>query len=140
MIMDVETLLVAAVRPPALWRRIDVTGNRRRHPANTEAKKDQQDTLRGLSAADRQYEDEHNRPGDGQAGAVYPIVSVPKHLLSLFLSYFPVREGTRTLESSLHGKSQPGHVLSVYLIISILIQIPRESVRAIDGVYYDQEI
>ena len=81
-----RTSLLAAVRPPALWRRIDVSGNRRRHPADTEAEKDQQDGLRALPAADRQCEYENNRPGDGEAGAVDPIVSDSKHLLPPFLS------------------------------------------------------
>src|SRR5438105_1224731 len=78
--------LLAAVQLPTLWRRIDVSGNRRRHPADTEAEKDQQDGLRALSAPDRQCEYENNRPGDGEASAVDPIVSEAKHLLSLFLS------------------------------------------------------
>src|SRR5260370_37430470 len=37
--------LLAAVQPPTLWWRIDVSGNRRRHPAVSEAEKDQQDAL-----------------------------------------------------------------------------------------------
>jgi hypothetical protein len=78
--------LLAGVQPPTLWRRIDVSGNRRRHPADTEAEKDQQDGLRALAAADRQCEYENNRPGDGEASAVDPIVSEAKHLILLFLS------------------------------------------------------
>ncbi len=78
--------LLAAVQLPTLWRRIDVSGNRRRHPADTEAEKDQQDGLRSLAAPDRQCEYENNRPGDGEASAVEPIVSEAKHLIPLFLS------------------------------------------------------
>jgi hypothetical protein len=37
--------LLAAVQLPTLWRRIDVSGNRRRHPADTEAEKDQQERI-----------------------------------------------------------------------------------------------
>ena len=77
---------VAAVQPPTLWWRIDVSGNRRRHPADTEAEKDQQDALRALAAPDRPYEYQNNRPGDGEASAVDPIVSEAKHLKPLFLS------------------------------------------------------
>src|SRR5258707_12679959 len=78
--------LLAAVQPPTLWRRIDVSGNRRRHPADTEAEKDQQDDLHALAAPDCQCEYQNNRPGDGEASAVDPIVSEAKHLLLLFLS------------------------------------------------------
>ncbi len=78
--------LLAAVQLPTLWRRIDVSSNRRRHPADTEAEKDQQDGLRALAAPDRQCEYENNRPGDGEASAVDPIVSEAKHLMLLFLS------------------------------------------------------
>ena len=78
--------LLAAVQPPTLWRRIDVSGNRRRHPADTEAEKDQQDGLCALAAPDCQCEYENNRPGDSEASAVAPIVSEAKHLVSLFLS------------------------------------------------------
>src|SRR5260370_20652672 len=78
--------LLAAVQPPTLWRRIDVSGNRRRHPADTEAEKDQQVGLRALAAPDRQCEYENNRPGDGEASAVGPIVSEANHLLPLFPS------------------------------------------------------
>jgi hypothetical protein len=78
--------LLATVQPPTIWRRIDVSGNRRRHPADTEAEKDQQDGLRALAAPDRQCEYENNRPGDGEASAVDPIVSEAKHLLPMFLS------------------------------------------------------
>src|SRR6266851_5417248 len=78
--------LLAAVQLPPLWRRIDVSGNRRRHPADTEAEKDQPDGLRALAAPDRPYEYEHNRPGNGEANAVDPIVSEAKHLIPLFLS------------------------------------------------------
>jgi len=77
---------LAAVQPPTLWRRIGVSGNRRRHPADTEAEKDQQDGLRALAAPDRPCEYENNRPGDGEASAVDPKVSESKHLLFLFLS------------------------------------------------------
>ncbi|HWZ19543.1 MAG TPA: hypothetical protein VNW73_12170 [Ktedonobacteraceae bacterium] len=78
--------LLAAVQLPALGRRIDVSGNRRRHPADTEAEKDQQDALRALPAANRPYKHQNNRPGDGEASAVDPIVSEAKHLIPLFLS------------------------------------------------------
>src|SRR5260370_16931576 len=77
---------ISAVQSPPLWRRIDVSGNRRGHPADTEAEKDQQDGLRALAAPDRQCKYENNRPGDGEASAVDPIVSEAKHLLPLFLS------------------------------------------------------
>src|ERR1700674_3133402 len=77
---------LAAFHPPTLWRRIDVSGNRRRHPADTEAEKDQQGGLRALAAPDRPCEYENNCPGDGEASAVDPIVSDSKHLGSLFLS------------------------------------------------------
>src|SRR5260370_32745753 len=78
--------LLTAVQLPTLWRWIDVSGNRRRHPADTEAEKDQQGGLRALAAPDRQCEHENNRPGDGEASAVDPKVSEAKHLLPLFLS------------------------------------------------------
>ena len=78
--------LLAAVQPPTLWRRIDVAGNRRRHPADNEAEKNQQDGLRALPASDPQGEEEHNRPGYSEASAVDPITSEAKHLLHLFLS------------------------------------------------------
>src|SRR5205823_4303285 len=78
--------LPAAVQLPTLWRRIDVSGNRRRHPADTEAEKDQQDGLRARAAPNRQCEYENNRPGNGEASTVDPIVSEAKHLLPLFLS------------------------------------------------------
>ena len=77
---------LAAVQLPTLWRRIDVSGNRRRHPADTEAGKDQQGGLRALAAPDSPYEYQNNRPGDGEASAVDPIVSEAKHLIPLFLS------------------------------------------------------
>jgi hypothetical protein len=77
---------LAAVQPPTIWRRIDVSGNRRRHPADTEAAKDQQDGLRALAAPDRQCEYQNNRPGNSEASAVDPKVSEAKHLLPLFLS------------------------------------------------------
>jgi hypothetical protein len=57
-----------------------------RHPADTEAEKDQQDSLNTLTAADRQCEYENYRPDDGEASAVDPIVSESKHLMLLFLS------------------------------------------------------
>src|SRR5438046_9382036 len=79
--------LLAAVQLPTLWRRIDVSGNRRRHPADTEAEKNQQVGLRALAAPDRPCEYENNRPGDGEASAVDPIVSEAKHLIRLFLSH-----------------------------------------------------
>jgi len=82
---QVRISLLAAVQPPTLWRRIDVSGNGRRHPADTKAEKDQQEGLRARSAPDRQCEYEHNRPGDGEASAVDPIVSEAKHLILLFL-------------------------------------------------------
>ncbi len=78
--------LLAAVQPPTLWRWIDVSGNRRRHPADTEAEKDQQDGLRAPAAPDRPCEYQNNRPGDGETSAVDPIVSEAKHLIPLFLS------------------------------------------------------
>ena len=78
--------VLAAVQPPTLWRRIDVSGNRRRQPADTEAEKDQQVGLRALAAPDRQCEYENNRPGEGEASAVDPKVSEAKHLLLLFIS------------------------------------------------------
>ena len=78
--------LLAEVQLPTLWRRIDVAGNRRRHPANTEAEKDQQAGLRVLAAPDHPCEYQNNRPGDGEASAVGPIVSDSKHLIPLFLS------------------------------------------------------
>jgi hypothetical protein len=78
--------LLAAVQLPTLWRRIDVSGNRRRHPADTEAEKDQQDGLRAFAAPDRPYEYQNNRPGDGKASAVGPIVSEAKHFIPLFIS------------------------------------------------------
>src|SRR5437660_11258047 len=73
--------LLAAVQLPTRWRRIDVSGNRRRHPADTEAEKDQQDGLRALAAPDRQCEYQNNPPDDGEASAVDPIVSEAKHLI-----------------------------------------------------------
>jgi hypothetical protein len=79
-------LLLGAVYPPTLWWWIDVSGNRRRHPADTEAEKDQQDGLRALAAPDRSCEYQNNRPGDGEGNTVGPKVSEAKHLLSLFLS------------------------------------------------------
>jgi hypothetical protein len=48
--------LLVAVQPPTLWWRIDVSGNRRRHPADTVAAKDQQDGPHTLAAPDRQCE------------------------------------------------------------------------------------
>src|SRR6266702_1932405 len=78
--------LLAAVQLPALWRRIDVSGNRRRHPADTEAVKDQQVGLCTLAAPDCPCENENYRPDDGEASTVDPIVSEAKHLLPLFLS------------------------------------------------------
>ncbi len=81
-----ERISLLAVQLPTLWRRIDVSGNRRRHPADTEAEKGQQDGLRALAAPDHQCEYENNRPGDGEASAVNPIVSEAKHLMLLFLS------------------------------------------------------
>ncbi len=106
LMMLLRTSLLAAVRPPALWRRIDVSGNRRRHPADTEAEKDQQDGLRALTAPDRPYEYQNNRPGNGESSAVDPIVSEAKHFLTYSFRSSPVRERTRTLESSRDGKSQ----------------------------------
>jgi len=78
--------LLAAVHSPTFWGRIDVSGNRRRHPADTEAAKDQQVGLRARAAPDRPCEYQNNRPDDGEASAVDPIVSEAKHLLPLFLS------------------------------------------------------
>ncbi len=78
--------LLAAVQLPTLWRWIDVPGNRRRHPADTEAVKDQQVGLCVLTASDRPCEYENYRPDDGEASTVDPIVSEAKHLLPLVLS------------------------------------------------------
>src|SRR6266581_3387650 len=78
--------LLAAVQLPTLWRRIDVSSNRRRHPADTEAEKDQQVGLCTLAAPDCPCEYENYRPDDGEASAVDPIVSEAKHLKPLFLS------------------------------------------------------
>jgi len=86
LLMVLRTSRLAGVRSPTLWRRIDVACNRRRHPADAEAGKDQQDGLRALPASDCQVQDEHHRPGDGQANAVDPIVSVSKHLVPPFPS------------------------------------------------------
>ena len=77
---------MGAVQLPTPWWRIDVSGNRRRHPANTVAAKDQQVGLRCLAASDRPCEYENNRPDDGEASTVGPIVSEAKHLMHLFLS------------------------------------------------------
>ncbi len=66
--------------------RIDVSGDRRRHPAETVAAKDQQVGLHALAAPDHPCEEENKRPDDGQASAVGPIVSELKHLLLLFLA------------------------------------------------------
>src|SRR3954470_12333635 len=79
-------LLLAAVQPPTLWWWIDVSGNRRRHPAETVAKKDQQDWLHALAASDHQCKYENNCPDDSEACAVDPKVSESKHLMPLFLS------------------------------------------------------
>jgi hypothetical protein len=76
--------LPAAVHFPTLWRRVDVAGNRRRHPADAVAAKDQQEGLRPLVAPNCQYE-ENNRPNDGETSAIGPKISESKHLLSLFL-------------------------------------------------------
>ena len=78
--MKARILLLAAVQLPTLWRRVDVAGNRRRHPANTEAEKDQQGGLRALAAPDHPCEYQNNRPGDGEASAVDPIVSEKKDM------------------------------------------------------------
>jgi hypothetical protein len=72
-------LLLAAVHPPTLWRRIDVSGNRRRHPTNTEPEKDQLDSLRAFTAPDCPCEYQNNRPSDGETSAVGPKVSEAKH-------------------------------------------------------------
>jgi hypothetical protein len=122
--MLLRTSLLAAVRHPALWRRIDISSNRPRHPAYTDAGKDQQEGLHALPAPDRPHEYENNRPGDGGASAVAPVVSASRHLLLLFFCSSPVRKGTRTLESSLHRMSQQFHVLSVYFINGIMRRIP----------------
>jgi len=100
-----RTSRLAVVGPPALWRRIDIAGNRRRHPANTEAEKDQEGGLRSLRAPDRQCEEENNHPNNGEAGAVDPIVSESKHFLTYSFRRSPVRGRTRTLESSRDAKS-----------------------------------
>ena len=72
--------LLVVVRLPTLWRRVDVSGNRLRHPVDTVAAKDQQEGLHPLTAPDCQYE-ENNRPNDGETSAIGPIVSEAKHLL-----------------------------------------------------------
>ena len=123
--MLLRTSLLGRVRHPALWRRIDVTSNRPRHPAYTKAKKDQQEGLCILAALDHQYKEEHNRPGDGKASTVDPIVSISRHHMHLFLSYHPCARKDLTNESSRQGRSHQYHVLSVYLIITIIRQIPR---------------
>jgi len=74
--------LLAAVRHPALWRRIDISSNRPRHPAYTKAEKDQQGGLCSLAAPDHPCKEEYNRPGDGEADAVDPIVPVSRHFLT----------------------------------------------------------
>jgi hypothetical protein len=76
---------MVAVHLPTLWRRVDVAGNRRRHPADTVAAKDQQEGLHPLAAQDCQYE-ENNRPNDSKTSAIGPKISESMHLLSLFLS------------------------------------------------------
>ena len=78
--------LLAAVHLPTLWRRVDVAGNRCRHPADTEAEKDQQDGLRALATPDHSYKYQNNRPGDSEASAIDPKISESQHLLPLFLS------------------------------------------------------
>src|SRR5207253_4488823 len=82
--------LLALVRPPVLWRRIDIAGNRRRHPADAEAEKDQQDGLGAFLAPDRPRERENDRPGNGETETVDPIVSGSRHAMSCpFLSWLP---------------------------------------------------
>jgi len=76
--------LLTAVQLPALWWWIDISGNRRRHPADTEAEKNQKEGLSVLPATDHQYKEENNRPGNDKASAVDPIVSEAKHLILLF--------------------------------------------------------
>lgn len=73
--------LLAVIQSPTLWRRIDVAGNRRRYPADTEAGKDQQGELRALATPDRPYEYENNRPGDGETDTVDPKVSEARHFM-----------------------------------------------------------
>ena len=80
--MLLRTSLLEAVRHPALWRRIDISSNRPRHPAYTKAEKDQQEGLCTLAALDHQYKEENNRPGDGKSSTVDPIVSISIHLIS----------------------------------------------------------
>lgn len=77
--------LAVGIEPP-LWRWIDVAGNRRRYPADTEAGKNQQGELRALATPDRPYEYESNRPGNGETSTVSPKVSESQHFMSLFLS------------------------------------------------------
>jgi hypothetical protein len=97
LMMLLRESLLAVVRHPALWRWIDISGNRRRHPADTEAEKDQQEELRVLTAPDCQCEYENNRPYDGEAGAVDPIVSKSIHLTSRSIPNSLVRkESSRT--------------------------------------------
>src|ERR1700680_4585001 len=60
--------------PPLRWR-IDVARDRRRYPPNPEAQEDQEKRLSSGRAANRQSDYENDRPDDGEAGTVYPIVS-----------------------------------------------------------------
>ncbi len=76
-----EFIIFPLVHLPTLWWRIDVAGNCRRYPADTEAEKDQQGALRVLATPDYLYEYQSNRPSDGEASTVGPIVSNAKHLL-----------------------------------------------------------
>ena len=120
--MLLRTSLLEEVRHPALWWRIDISSNRPRHPAYTKAEKDQQDGLCTLAALDHQYKEEYNRPGDDKASTVDPIVSISRHHMHLSFRSTPVRERTLTNESSRQGRSNQYHVLSVYLIITIMRQ------------------
>ena len=126
---------LVAVQLPALWR-IDVAGNRRRYPADTEAVKDQKVELRALSAPDRPYEYHLNRPGDGCASAVAPIVSASKHRIPLFLSQDTI-DNCSSIGTLMEGESHPNlkwpifslecgsslHGLSLRVLLSVIVTI-----------------
>jgi hypothetical protein len=69
---SIEDITLGGGSTLTLWRWRDGAGNRRRHPADTEAEKDQQDGLRSLPTPHRQCEYQHIRPCDGEASAVDP--------------------------------------------------------------------
>ena len=123
--MLLRTSLLEAVRHPALWRRIDISSNRPRHPAYTKAEKDQQEGLCTLAALDHQYKEEYNRPGDGKASTVDPIVSISIHLMSRSFRSSPCA-GKNPDERALTTGKEPikYHVLSVYLTIKKMMRIP----------------